>query len=532
MATFNPEQQAAVDSKSKRLLILAGAGTGKSHTLLGRISRLIREEGARPEQILALTFTNAAAFEMKERFKRDNPDMRKIPEFRTFHAFCYALLSKDVLVRNALSYTNVPKIADEAVMKRIETVTKMQLNCKLPDIVLRRGRALSLQEEQELTWFNKAFNRNLRREGYITFDILCYEVCKLFVENNPVIMKYKEQYKYIATDEYQDTDTRQHDFVMSFTNADIFVVGDALQNLYSFRGTSSQMIKSLAEDPDWETIRLTRNYRSTVEICDFANAHSTYAKDEYRIPIWSDKHGEQVTKINFSYNHSLPRGIEYIMKNIKELPPDADVAILARTNKEVQYICEELTEQGVNCRIGKPNEDAVHMLRASIDADYYADWLSSFLNASDYAEYQRLCNIHLDKHRSATLCEWFYNRPVVSRKMNTITQILDILNKNDLPFIMANDLFETLGYKNIVVDTTAKTNVEVIQYVIDTIEKMSQAGLYVGTIHSSKGLEYDYVYVIGAGGKSFRLTSEDMNNLYYVAVTRAKKKLTVLGENV
>ena len=531
MANFNPEQQAAVDSTARRLLILAGAGTGKSHTLLGRIRKMIEEDGVRPEQILALTFTNAAAFEMKERYKRDAKDKKHIPEFRTFHAFCYSLLTRDATVRACLNYDTVPKIADEATLKRIEQTTKMQLNCKLPDVVMRRKRPLSRQEEFELKLFEKAFKTNLRRHGFITFDILCYEVCQLFVENNPTILKYKEQYKHLLIDEWQDTDDRQADFVESFTDSTICVVGDALQNLYSFRGTTSEIIKQMAENPEWETVRLTRNYRSTVEICDFANANSTYAKDEYRIPIQAERRGLPVTAIRFSFNHSLPRGINYIEENLKELPENAEVAILARTNKEVQYIYEELTERGISCRLGKPNEEAAHILKASVDAEYYADWLSSFLNSSDYAEYQRMCNINKNIPRTDVLIRWFVRKPGIERRMQLITQVMDAFASSPFPFVQASTAFEVLGFKNIIVDTNAKTYAEVVEYMVSVIEKMSQSGVYVGTIHSSKGLEYDVVYVIGVGSKSFRLTSEDMNNLYYVAITRAKDRLTILGED-
>ena len=531
MANFNPEQQAAVDSKAKRLLVLAGAGTGKSHTLLGRIRRLISEEGVKPEEILALTFTNAAAFEMKERYKRDADDKRRIPEFRTFHAFCYSLLARDGAVRACLNYAELPKIADEATLKRIETQTKMQLNCKLPDIVMKRKRPLTKQEEFELKLYEKAFNKNLRRAGFITFDILCYEVCQLFVDNNPAIMKYKQQYKHLLIDEYQDTDEKQHNFAMSFTDASICVVGDALQNLYSFRGTSSEMIKQLAEDDSWETVRLTRNYRSTVEICEYANKQSTYARDEYRIPIQAERRGIPVTAIRFSFNHSLPRGINYIEENLKELPENADVAILARTNKEVQYIYEELTERGISCRLGKPNEDAIHILKASVDAEYYADWLSSFLNSSDYAEYLRMCNINKNMPRTDVLIRWFLKAPGLERRMRMITMVMDAFASSPLPFVQASEAFKVLGFKNIIVDTQATTFVELAEYMAGVIQEMQQSGVYIGTIHSSKGLEYDVVYVIGVGSKSFRLTSEDMNNLYYVAITRAKNRLTILGED-
>lgn len=530
MPTYNPEQQAAIDSKAKHLLILAGAGTGKSHTLLGRIKRMI-DEGADPQSILALTFTNAAAFEMKDRFKRQNPEARSIPEFRTFHSFCYSLIGKDMQIRNKLGYFAIPKIADETVMKRIEAHTKLQIGNKVTDSMIHRKRALSEKEEFELAVYRKAFDRNLRREGYITFDMLCYEVCKLFEDNDPVILKYKQQYKHLLIDEFQDTDTRQHRFAMSFEDADICVVGDALQNLYSFRGTTAEIIKSLAEDSSWETVRLTRNYRSTIQICDFANSHSLYAKDEYRIPIWSDRDGYSVNVIPCNYNRSQEVGIRTIINTLKEIPETSDVAVLVRTNNEVSYLYEQLTEQGINCRLGKPNADAIHMLRCCVEKDYCTDWLSSFLNSVEYAEFQRVCNVEHTVSKYDLLMKWFYNKPAISKRIDYITKLSFAMQESDIPYQKANAMFEVLGYKNIQVETTAHNDLELVEYMVATIEQMQQAGVYIGTIHSSKGLEYEMVFLIGVGGKSFRLTNEDNNNLYYVGITRAKDRLFVIGED-
>lgn len=530
MPTFNAEQQAAIDSNSKYLLILAGAGTGKSHTLLGRITRMI-SEGSDPSSILALTFTNAAAFEMKERFKRQHPHSRTLPEFRTFHSFCYALLGKDPSIRNKLGYFAIPKIADEVVLKRIESFTKLQIGNTVTDSMIHGKRALSQKEQFELQVYLKAFDRNLRREGYITFDMLCYEVCNLFQNDDPTIRKYKDRYKHILVDEFQDTDTRQYEFVKSFTDADICVVGDALQNLYSFRGTTAEIIKSLAEDPEWETVRLTRNYRSTVEICEFANSHSVYAKDEYRIPIWSDRHSAPVNVIHSGYNKSGHTGVQTIQQTLSLLPQDADVAVLVRTNNEVSWLYDQLTALGISCRLGKPNADAVHMLRACLDEDYYVDWLASFLNTTEYAEFQRVCNVDIGTPRSQLLMKWFYNKPAISKRADCITKLCFAMQDTEIPYLQAEAMFDVLGYKNIQIDTVASNNSEVIEYMIEVIESMEQAGVYIGTIHSSKGLEYSTVFLIGVGGKSFRLTNEDNNNLYYVGITRAKDRLYVVGED-
>ena len=129
---LNTEQQFAVDCNDAKILCLAGAGAGKTKTMIARIVRLVND-GVDPKRILALTFTNAAAFEMKERYKlTPNLDIsRGVPEFRTFHSFCYSLIIKDLAIRQRIGYAQIPSVCDDAEFKEIKQKVKLQLNCKL-----------------------------------------------------------------------------------------------------------------------------------------------------------------------------------------------------------------------------------------------------------------------------------------------------------------------------------------------------------------------------------------------------------------
>ena len=224
---LNTGQQAAVDADNKHILVLAGAGTGKTHTMISKISKLVAA-GADVNSVLILTFTNAAAAEMKERYMATHTG-ETTPTFCTFHGFCYSLIARDVDILKHLGYTAVPNIPDDTTIKRIETSVKQQCGTKLSDDKLHGRAVLGIKDEFQFSIFWKQFEKRLKAENYITFDTMCYSICDLFESDNPLITKYKQQYAYIFVDEFQDTDPRQWKFVSSFKDANLFVVGDAKQ---------------------------------------------------------------------------------------------------------------------------------------------------------------------------------------------------------------------------------------------------------------------------------------------------------------
>lgn len=532
MAEMNIGQRQAVTCEDSKILCLAGAGSGKTFSMIERISRLVTEEGVDPTSILVMTFTNAAALEMKTRFQKKVQNSG-IPEFRTFHSFCYSLLSSDRAVANSLGYSCVPNIADVNQMKELEKKAKLQCGTKLSDKKLHGKQTLSKSEQFQLDVFQKALDRLLRKSGMITFDILCYDVCKLFVENAPIIQKYKDKYKYIFVDEFQDTDPKQWDFICAFQDAQVFVVGDALQAIYAFRGADSSIIKSLAEDDSWTTIRLYQNYRSTKEICEYANMNSTYAGDSYRIALEATREGEAVEEIPISTCHShidvVPSAcLEDIGKRLVLSNNTTSSAILARTNAEVSYICKYLDSMHIRFRCNAPNTESIQILKSSIDESYAISWLATLLEPDKYASFIKLSEIEVTTEKAHDMfVEEFSEDPRIHSKWDSIVKIRSILDSDEFPFLKCSNILNILSIKNIVVNTSATTAREIIDYLTTSIESSAESSVYVGTIHSVKGLEYDSVYLVNVGGASFPLTSEENNNLFYVGITRAKHHLTV-----
>lgn len=532
MAELNEQQKCAVESDARNLLVLAGAGTGKTFTMLERISNLV-SKGADPSSILVLTFTNAAAFEMKERYK-SNHRGRAIPEFRTFHSFCYSLIIDDIQVRLKLGYTKIPKVADDADIKRIKTTARMMCGTKLPERKLSGQQSVSKSEQFDKDVYWKQYNKLMKAEGLISFDSLCYGVCYLFTTNSMAVEGYKKRYKYIFVDEFQDTDNKQYDFVKSFTDSKLFAVGDALQSIYTFRGASPDIIKSLATDKEWTSIKLFENYRSSKQICEFANRMSTYADESYRIAIHSDKEGPDVVvthKEDPDYDEPVGQMcISSIVKHLKSC--DGTSAILCRTNAEVEYVVNALKSKGLTCRTGKRNVDAINILRSVTDSDYMVNWLATFLNASKYAEYIRLSAIKEDEMSDLdVLVKHFSNVFAINTRLIKINQIRKILKSDQLRFQKCADVLKTLDLPmDLKVDVEVDTASKFLDNLIEAISQDFESDLYVGTIHSAKGLEYDNVFLLNVDTRLFKLNQEDNLNLYYVGITRAKNKLFIYFE--
>ena len=529
---FNPQQLKAITSNDRTILCLAGAGAGKTKTLLGRVQRLV-EDGVDPKSILCLTFTNAAAFEMKERFKKlPGVDVsRGVPEFRTFHGFCYSIIVKDKTIRERLGYTKIPQICDDAHLKQIKELVRLQIGTRLTLNQLDSNMPLSRAEEDERILFKKGLIKAIKKENVITFDIMCYNVCELFEKNEDCVLYYKNKYRYLFVDEFQDTDRKQMRFISSFPETTSFwLCADALQNIYAFRGTTNEYVKQLSTAPDWTVIKLYKNYRSTTNICNFANKFSKYAKDEYRIEMEGQREGEDPEIVYgscCSYEYPVdPDHLSILLDKLRENKNES--AILCRSNKEVAAVKKALTDAGIEFTARSKETDNVNYLESALSNDYMLEWLSSKLEAKDYSDY-----IRLSTQVPNPDIRWFldlYGRLDIIRKpAEKVVEIRNITMTKDTPQVKFEKIAKLLRSKTkcTFTGTDASTNKEVVEMLRDQIQELEECPVYAGTIHSVKGLEYDTVYVMGANDRMFRLDSEEMNNLFYVAITRAKNHLVV-----
>lgn len=527
---LNPEQQQAVYSNDSKIVCLAGAGAGKTAVLVSRICRLI-DDGVDPSSMLILTFTKAAAMEMRERFYRSRDKRLASPDFRTFHSFCFHVMCHNAGVRKALGYTSVPVIADDNQEKRIKTETRLQINSSITDNKMKGKEPLTPKEKYELQLYKKALLRKMKAENLITFDTLSDEITGLFIKDDPSIKCYKDKIKYIFADENQDTNPIESKFMLSFSDAKLFVVGDLLQNLYSFRGSDSRIMKRYVDDPTWTTIKLYRNYRSKSAICDYANKITQcYARPQYRIELITDTSGGCVKEFQDEYRcdagEVCDETLHWLVSNVPNMV--GTTAILARSNSEVGMVRDYLKDHNVQFVSKKRDEEPKHILSSVADNTYFLDWLSMFLNKSQYHQYLRLKAIQNPEKPVQDFKDKFYHIPHIQYRFDTVVRIRNILKSDELPFVQCQEIFKLLGMNGVKVDTDAKTPREIMDYVADTLEQVVSSDVYVGTIHSVKGLEYDNVVLVGVNNTSFQLRDdEDMWNLFYVGATRAKENLYV-----
>lgn len=523
---LNKEQLQAVNSTSDRVLCLAGAGSGKTATMIARISHLV-DTGVDPNSILVLTFTNAAAGEMRSRYETKHPN-EEIPEFKTFHAFCYSLLCKNPDIRSALGYTTIPNISSEEQAKSIEERARVQCDITLSKEKLERRSNLSRDEERQAALYDKAVNRLMLMENIITFDMLNIKVSELFVKDHPATRPYKKQYKYIHLDEMQDTDKVQMDFLNSFTHSDFYFTGDTLQNLYSWRGTSNIFIKMLAASDGWEKIKLFTNYRSTNQICEYANKFSAkYADPSYRIEMKGTRDGDKVhNRFIAPLKGRTIVGSDCLDNILKELSIHTSTsAIICRTNREVNAVAAYLKEHNIEFNSGK-SDKYQNLIDCAISDTYAIGWLSSYLSSSKYGEYIRLSS-QAENPDLAWFLKIYGSNSQIKDDMQIIQGLRDIANSTKLTNIKLRQTTELLQCQVLPETDQYYVGKDYLKYLKNIISDKTNSNVYVGTIHSVKGLEYDTVFVINVGSYNFQLDCEEEKNLFYVAVTRAKEHLFV-----
>jgi DNA helicase-2/ATP-dependent DNA helicase PcrA len=373
LAGLNPQQRAAVVHEGGPLLIVAGAGSGKTRVLTHRIAYVLAERGARPGQILAITFTNKAAGEMRERVAKLVGPRARSMWVSTFHSMCVRLLryeAKDVGVRSSFS------IYDADDSKRLMTMVGREL-----DLDPRRhpGRALAAQVsnlKNELVtpemWADRAstpqeellgqvyalYQRRLRDAHALDFDDLIMTAVELLQQHPAVAEKYRDRFRHVLVDEYQDTNHAQYALVRELavggsaddspgSPAELAVVGDADQSIYAFRGATIRNILEFERDfPNVTTILLEQNYRSTQTILNAAN--SVIARNPDRKPkkLWSDAGaGEQVSGYVGENEHDEAA---WVAEQIEESDhPSSDVAVFYRTNAQSRVFEEVFIRAGL-----------------------------------------------------------------------------------------------------------------------------------------------------------------------------------------
>jgi DNA helicase-2/ATP-dependent DNA helicase PcrA len=368
---LNDMQKSAVLYNEGPLLIIAGAGAGKTKTLTTKIAFLIEEKNVSPENILAITFTNKAAKEMKDRLYSQIGSTAKRLQVSTFHSFGLKLLRENY---DALGYDKNFVIMDSddslTVVKKI--IKDMGYDPKIYNPRAIRNKISSCKNEMTspeayeryaVSDYEKVvqevyskYETKLQRNNSVDFDDLLLLPIELFKKNPDILNKYQDLYQYILIDEYQDTNEAQYILtkLLSAKNRKITCVGDDSQSIYSFRGANYKNILNFEKDyKDAKTILLEQNYRSTSNILDAANQVIKNNKQRKDKNLWTSRGVGEKIKYYRAYNERDEA--QYVIRKTKELINRGveykDIAVLYRTNAQSRVLEEEMLKENLPYRV-------------------------------------------------------------------------------------------------------------------------------------------------------------------------------------
>lgn len=369
---LNPQQAEAVINTEGPMLIMAGAGSGKTKVLTCRVANLL-QKGVRPYRILAITFTNKAAAEMRERVNNMSGPAAKDVWLFTFHAFCARFLRMEI--DKLPGYGGNFAIYDTADSQNLikQILKEMNLDDKRfqPSGILSRisNAKNALQDaaafarqagdfyEQKVADIYSRYEQKLQLNNALDFDDLLMLSIKLLQENKEVREKYQERFDYLLVDEYQDTNHVQYLLtkILAEKHRNICVVGDADQSIYGWRGADIQNILDFEKDyPDAKVIKLEQNYRSTQVILDAANAVIENNTGRKPKNLWTEnKSGQEIVYFEAADNRDEARFIVEQIQNLQntEHRKLSDMAILYRTNAQSRSFEEMLVKSGINYSI-------------------------------------------------------------------------------------------------------------------------------------------------------------------------------------
>lgn len=600
---LNPQQAEAVINTEGPMLIMAGAGSGKTKVLTCRVANLL-QKGVRPYRILAITFTNKAAAEMRERVNNMSGPAAKDVWLFTFHAFCARFLRMEI--DKLPGYGGNFAIYDTADSQNLikQILKEMNLDDKRfqPSGILSRisNAKNALQDaaafarqagdfyEQKVADIYSRYEQKLQLNNALDFDDLLMLSIKLLQENKEVREKYQDRFDYLLVDEYQDTNHAQYLLTkfLAAKHRNICVVGDADQSIYGWRGADIQNIMDFEKDyPDAKVIKLEQNYRSTQIILDAANAVIENNTGRKPKNLWTEnKSGADIIYFQAVDERDEARFVIEQLQNLQrtENKKLGDMAILYRTNTQSRIFEEMLIKSGISynmvgglkfyerkeikdiiayLRVIFNPADSLSLLRiinvpkrgigdaslAKIQAYAAANNVSLFEAVSNAAAIGGLSSRFVSKLDDLAgiifeLMNLANEAPVedlIDRVLRD-TGYLEELENERTPQAQSriDNLHELISVAQEFAASEEENNLEnflahvaLVSDIDDT--ELGEDAITLMTLHSSKGLEFPVVFLVGMEEGLFphartlmdETEIEEERRLCYVGITRAKEKL-------
>lgn len=594
LQTLNDKQQEAVNQTDGPILILAGAGSGKTKVLTTKVAHLVSDKHIDPHNILAITFTNKAAKEMKDRVLKMLGSKAYQIQISTFHSLGllflrenhaklgfeknFTILDSDdtlTVIKKILKDMNLdPKIYNpRAIRNKISSAKNELMNAE------SYSRFANTDYEQTVTEIFRRYEKKIKKNNSVDFDDLLVLPIKLFKENPEILKQYQNRFQYILVDEYQDTNEAQYVLIkmLSAKNQNICVVGDIDQSIYGFRGANYRNILNFEKDyPKAKVILLEENYRSTSNILNVANDIIKNNKKRKEKNLWTKN--EEGIKIKYHRAYDEKDEAHYVMSQIKDLinhgEEKSGIAVLYRTNAQSRNMEEALLKENIPYKV----VGSFYFYNRKEIKDLIS-YLKLIYNPHDDVSLMRVINVPKRQIGPKTLenlsmkaitngtslyeaisdgKELGFKKIIEDIKKESedlsLTDLVDlILDKSGMKKDLESEktLEAEVRLENLEEFKSITKNFEENNGIISLDEFLMEISLVsdieehknntdvvtLMTIHSAKGLEFDHVFIIGLEEGLFPHNNsldssddlEEERRLCYVAVTRAKKTLTLVN---
>lgn len=580
---MNEMQIKAVTSKGKFIVIIAGAGSGKTTVLTKRISYLYAQNNVDPQSVLAITFTNKAAKEMKDRLVESDGPYANMSTIVTFHSFAVKILRENanLLKRHDENFKIIDEDDKKKIIKNLLKENQFDEEYTVKNILNVIGYAktfaTSLIEVEFKIAFDymkiyKLYDEFCKENNLFDFDDLLLYAHHL-LKKKELQQKYINKYKYILIDEFQDTSEIQYDILKKIIapETSVFIVGDIDQSIYSWRGAIVENMLNLQKNHDnIEMIKLEQNYRSSKKILKHANNLISYNKQRLDKNLWTDD--ETVSDIEYTSFNTTQQEATYVAKKIEKLLEQNhemnEISILYRSNYQSRKIEELLIKnhipytiygglrfyermeiKDILCyiRLIVDNKDVMALERViNVPRRKIGD--KTFLKYKTFARDNTMSIFEAIKSIGSTKAVEFVS--IIEKYANNFEEDLetnfDNLLKDIKYFEYLND-YDSATYDDRVRNITElkesllnNQDQSLVDYLNDLMlysekEEIQAEHVILSTVHGVKGLEFETVFLIGLNQGKFPLERtlneleelEEERRLGYVALTRAKKNIYI-----
>lgn len=584
---FNEAQTKAICHKNGPAMVLAGPGSGKTLVITRRVEYLIKKYGVRPEQILVITFTKAAAKEMRERFARITKDDRFPVTFGTFHGIYYGILKWAYRMNASNIFSE-----EEKMMLLREVIAGMELEIEdekeflqgiASEIGQIKNNRLSLEEyessncsDQMFRQIYEEYERRRKLLKKIDFDdmlVLCYE---LFQKRPDILQMWQKKFQYILIDEFQDINQVQYDVIrmLALPENNLFIVGDDDQSIYRFRGARPEIMLGFSKDyPNAKSIILDVNYRSTKAVVSAARRVIERNKNRYQKEIITvNEQGDNVhiqeVRHPVEESHYVR---EQIAKAVAAGTEPSQIAVLYRTNTEPRALVETFMEYHIPFQM---KEHLSNLYEHFIGRDFQA-YMRMALGGRDRGDFLMIMNrpnryigrdsVDRGEISFENLRKYYMEKDWMVDRIDQLEVDLKVISRMT-PYAAIQYIRKSVGYDLFLNEYAVKRKMKLedLQELIREMEERAKEfktieewfahiekyteelrlqavtrtenrnAVSLMTFHAAKGLEYDTVFIIGANEdvtpyKKAELPEEmeEERRMFYVAMTRAKKHLTI-----